>query len=234
MNTYIGTITLKMLVRVRSESIEPATELVKRIACERQGIRPDHLEGVSVAPVVGDAALSADNLRHWQESEAIQRGTTSQQERWLRGVLPESELLEVARGELFRQFGLFAKRTPMGFADIDHPRKAGIWTCLTVPRASGPVTDASKLVTWATVHAPDLREREATTLRALNEAARAAADHPWLQQGPQTAVLRPEVVGVSPREHRGVCQVCEHSVYERSALVSIYWAGRILSREYVL
>ncbi len=233
-NTYQGTITVRIPLRVESTSTVAAAELLRRIACERQGIREEHIESVFATPVLGEALQTSDNHRAWQESRALERGTVSQRERHAAGVLPEQELLELARTELFRPFALFAKRTPMNFASIAHPRNgAGIWKCLATPRASGPVRDANELINWETKHGTELTEREANTLKSINHASREAERHPWLRP-PVLGIVSPEVVGVSPREHVGTCQVCSCTTYERSALVSIYWAGRTLSREYVL
>jgi len=249
--TYESTVTLRILVRVEAPSVDAAVERAKAFACQRQGIRAEHIDNAWATPIQGDALRSAENLRAWQESQAVnQHGSASQRERWLAKCLPEAELLDLARGQLFRPFALFQKRTPMGFAAIDHPRNAGnLWRCLTIPRASGPVSDPNELVRWETLHSPELTAREHDTLRLLNDHAREVAMHPWLRQAPVVewrdgvpvdlgragvGARMPEVVGVSPREHRGSCTVCTGSVYERSALVSIYWAGRVLSREYVL
>lgn len=238
-NSYMGTITLKMTIRVQADSTEAATAALKTIACHRQGIRPEHIDSAWVTPILGTDVLTAENFRSWQEWQALTRGSPSQRERWAAGTLPDQELLDLARGELFRPFALFGKRTPMGFSDIKHPVSAGgIWKCLGVPRASGPVTDANKLVAWQTKLNPELDEREHAMLQGLNARALEVASHPWLRQCSPAAqasgARMPEVIGVSPREHSGTCTVCDSTVYERSALVSIHWAGRVLSREYVL
>lgn len=237
--TYQTTITLRVVLRVQSTSVDAATAQGRAIACQRQGIRAEHIENAWATPLQGEELRTAENLRAWQESQAVtQHGSSSQRERWLGGSLPESELLDMARGHLFRGFALFQKRTPMGFAAIDHPRSAGnLWKCLTISRPSGPIRDGNELVTWETIHSPELTEHEHATLRCLNDHASELATHPWLRQSPvatNPGTKMPEVIGVSPREHRGTCSVCQRTVYERSALVSIYWAGRVLSREYVL
>lgn len=237
-NTYMGTVTLTMRLRVQAPTVEAATEALKALACQRQGIRAEHIDSAWVTPILGTDALTAENLRAWQESQALMRGTQSQRERAATGTLPEQELLDLARNELFRPFSLFGKRTPMGFSDIKHPVSAGgVWKCLNVPRASGPVTDPAGLITWNTKNAPELDEKEHGVLQALNLRAQEVAAHPWLRQcspAAHTAARMPEVIGVSPREHVGTCTVCQNTTYERSALVTIYWAGRVLSREYVL
>ena len=238
-NAYMGTVTLTMKIRVQADSTEAATAELKQIACQRHGIRPEHIDGAWVTPVLGTESMTAENFRAWQESQALLRGTSSQRSRWAAGSLPETELLDLARNELFRTFSFFMKRTPMGFSDIKHPTSAGgIWTCLNVPRASGPVSDPIQLITWNTRLCPDLTETEHALLQSLNDKAREVATHPWLRQCSAAAQVAgakmPEVIGVSPREHVGTCNICQRSTYERSALVSVYWAGRTLSREYVL
>lgn len=241
-NTYRARVTLKMELLVQSDSIETASADTKRVVLERQGIRPEHIEHMTLAPVLGPDLLTATNLIAWQESEAIQRGTASQQARYSAGTLPEQELLDIARAELFRPLALFAKRTPMGFAGISHPRAKGLWQCLTVPRASGPVKDPSELVTWGTLPSPDLTESEHDTLKAVNDRAQEITRHAWMTRGQEIARVEarrmynpmPEVVGVAPREHWGVCKVCGQKASQRSVLVSVYWAGRTLSREYLL
>jgi len=238
-NRYLAEITVKIRFPLESTSTDAAQAEARRLATERQGIAPSCIDNVWVTPLTRSDVLSGDNLRAWQELAALKAcGSPSQIRRWEGGTLPEDELLDMVRTTLFRPLGLFGRRTRMGFTAIDHPRTRGIATCLTVPRASGPVKHPDELVAWRTIPNPALTDSEHRTLRAINEAAAEIRQHPWLQQCSPASLaagaVMPELVGVAPREHEGQCKVCSRATFERSALVTVHWAGRNLSREYTL
>lgn len=238
-NRYLAEITVKFRLPVESTSVDTAQTEARRLATERQGINSAHIDNVWITPLTRSDMLSADNLRAWQESTALRQcGSPSQIRRWEAGTLPEDELLDMVRTVLFHPLGLFSRRTRMGFTVIDHPRLRGVATCLTVPRASGPVKHPDELVDWRTIANPPLTESEHRALRSLNDAANEIRQHPWLRQCAPAALaagaVMPELVGVAPREHEGRCKVCDRATFERSALVTVHWGGRNLSREYTL
>lgn len=228
---YHADITLRMRILVTSTSTEAAMEEAKRAALRRPGVRPEHLANVYVTPLSEAEQREQGNLHAWQERQALaDRGTSDQRLRWITCLLPEEELLHIARAELFRPFGLLTKRKPLLFADIDHPKNSsGIWTCLKVP-ICGPTSNKSlsDLVDWATVPNPTLTEHEHRSLLRVHAGTLEVLRHPWMKGAGN------DVVSVEVREHTGTCKMCGRGTYERSALVTVQWAGRNLSREYVL
>lgn len=166
--------------------------------------------------------LHRNNLIFWQESVVIERmATPEQRERWVHGTLPVVDLLHLARTELFRVFAGFVKRQALQPWDIPHPRTGGGWACATYGE------DLDTKVQWQTREAEPTTLEWMTLMRIRSVATGLATTHPWLAQTESP-------VTVNPREHRGVCQVCGRDVSHRSALMSIQWAGRTLSREYLL
>ncbi len=225
MTAYHADVTVRFRLLVEGHSIESAESAARQAACLRPGIR-GNISGIFVAPLTVMEQLNIDNLRTWQEMEAVRtRGNDAQRERWGACCLPEDELLELARQVLFEPLALFMKRQRLLFASIPHPRAAnGIWTCV-----SGAVASRlDSLVDWSTATNPELSAGEWKTLQQVLDAAWTIGRHPWMRLSP------PEAVSVQPREHRGVCKRCDGAVVEHTALVSIQWAGRTLSREYVL
>lgn len=229
MPAYHADITLQLHLLVDSTDLDAAHHAAKTAACLRPGIRAEQISGIYCEPLSPQEERDLANLCAWQESEALRtHGDASQRQRWLAGVLPESELLEVARRELFRSFVLLAKRRRMTFADIPHPKEAGIWTCLKMPRdVRFIVRDSNDLVDWSTEPNPALTATEHRTLLAIQEASQEAQRHPWLRKAREAAE-------VQIRGHRGVCKVCRREARDKSALVTVRWAGRTLSREYAL
>lgn len=224
---YHADITIRFRIPVESTDLDSATEIAKRAALRRPGIRPQDLQSVHLSRL-SDLELEELGNRHaWQEHEAVTRaGTADQCTRWVECALPEEELLTIARAELFRPF-LLAKRRPMVFADIPHPTDhRGVWTCLQ-PDPKTP-RDVSALVTWETLPSPSLTAAEYRTLCHIHEIAARVQEHPWMKG------TSGEAVSFEAREHRGTCKKCGGMAYERSALVTVLWAGRKLSREYVL
>lgn len=229
---YHADVTLRMRIMVTSTSTDAALEDARRAALRRPGVRPEHITGVHVTPLSDAEQRELGNLHAWQERQALHdRGSSDQRTRWISCLLPEEELLHIARSELFRPFGLLVKRRPMAFADIDHPKNtSNLWTCvpkMPVPGRNVP-RDLSELVDWATVPVASLTEDEHRTLLRVHEGAAEVLRHPWMKNAGN------DVVCVEVREHTGTCKMCGRGTFERSALVTIMWAGRNLSREYVL
>jgi hypothetical protein len=227
-NRYHADITLRLRLPIDAADMDSAEQQARSAALRRPGVRPEHLHTVNVTRL-SDLELEELGNRHaWQEHETVRScGTFDQRTRWTECVLPEEELLGIARAELFRPFGMLEKRRPMVFADIPHPTDTrGVWTCLQpVPKIP---KDASALVTWETLPGPCLTQAEYRTLCRIHEIAAEVQGHPWMKGASA------EAVSFEAREHRGTCKKCGGMTYERSALVTVLWAGRRLSREYVL
>jgi hypothetical protein len=193
----------------------------RRLTASRPGGASADIVKVDVRPLTADERLSRDNLRTWQEMEALDRGSSSQRQRWRAGNLAEEELLLLAREELFRPFALFQRRPRRGPAAISHPvNPDGTWQC---------VREGAVPISWATY--PDPIDLDADQWQSVQRILRAMAEarrHAWLSS------CLPTSVRCALREHRGVCGVCGRTASDASALIGIDWAGRLLSREYLL
>jgi hypothetical protein len=145
----------------------------------------------------------------WIEDEMLKRGTDNQRERWLAGLLPEAELLSLARYELFLPFASFRRWVKLDAGDVRHER-----TC------NGGVVAF-------TTHTPGhLTHDEWSVLKRLTTAV-SLANNGYLAESKVTATL-------TLVEHVGRCNVCAAEVFGRAANIRIEWAGRPLSREYTL
>lgn len=136
------------------------------------------------------------------------RGTANQLERHDAGLLPDDELLLLARTVLFAPFAGFRRWVKLAPADLMHRR--------------GCHGD----VTFTTRPAPDLDAGEWSMFKTIRDIVDEANDN----------VLREHHTSgdVSIVEHVGDCQVCGAQVSAKSASIRIEWAGRPLSREYSL
>jgi hypothetical protein len=173
-------------------------------------LTPHNVYDLALSPMAVTEMIERDHHKQWQEHAAARLGTPNQLARFERGVLPEAELLTLARNELFEPFSLFLRRRRMVDADIHD----------TEPCAGS--------VIWSTTPNPKLTDRQWRTWRDIQDALNTAMQHPWLYLSSR------DDGGVQMLEHRGTCPACQGQKAHQSALVSIVWAGRTLSREYLL
>jgi len=136
-------------------------------------------------------------------------GTDSQRERYAARLLPEDELLALARAQLFAPFASFRRWEKLQLQDVRHER-----TC------SGGV------VAFATSPPDSLTHDEWSTFkRTLTAIDAANAGHlRWHGVTAEATLV----------EHVGRCSVCAAEVFGRAVNIRIEWAGRPLSREYTL
>lgn len=154
------------------------------------------------------------------ELAAVKLGTKNQQERFAAGLLPEDELLALARAELFRPFDGYrrwAKDTKVRASEIRHKRDC--------EEASDPMTSDEAIV-FETCLAGDLTHDEWEVYREMGCARDEAAKHPWLAS--MASVV------IEPIAHFATCTVCQGEASRMSVKIIIEWAGRKLTREYVL
>lgn len=164
--------------------------------------------------------MTPDNLTTWQELEALKLGTLNQRERWLAKLLPEDELLALARTALFAPLGEFKRwsnKRDLRAGDLTHTASC--------PELVYPAHERS--VRFETVPAVELGADEWDVLKAIQHAAQRIGAHPWLEHTKAAAA-------VESREHRATCEKCGAQAFRAVALVSVPWAGRTLTREYVL
>lgn len=162
-----------------------------------------------------DKVSRIDHTRTWLELEALKLGTQSQRDRWRDNLLPEEEILKLARDELYKPL-----------ADIPRWTK----THKLKPHDVRHMTDCALVahtVQMSVEPAGALDENAYESLRRVRDAIKVALDHPWCQ----TADLG---FAVLPRMHVAECLLCHAKEYRFSVLVTCKWADRILTREYAL
>lgn len=224
---YNASVHLTLHFTVDDPSAEEASATVRELVSRRPGIREVDISGVVVRPMSTTELLRRDNLVTWQEMEAVRLGTEDQRERYGAGALPDEELCRIARSVLFTAFDGFLPRKKLTASAIGHPRRqdSQVWLCATPGAADHSAFPIP--VTWSTMPSPVLTPSEWVTLTRMNRAVNDTNRHPWLVDAPISATI-------ATRIHKGVCQRCQREAAQASALVTIAWAGRTLSREYVL
>lgn len=188
-----------------------------------------------LAPYGGDPLkkLAADNIRTWLEIEAIKEGTDRQRDLYLRGELPEDEMLTIARAVLFKGFGKFSRwaksHALVGMAkDLRHAVFCKLHTTKPEIAAAAVRLNVEGMVGFedAPFDANEATSVELSNLKSLRECAEAAQMHPWLVRTDGT-------VRVEPITHWLYC-TCEAETARSSARVVIKWGERELVREYAL
>ena len=144
------------------------------------------------------------------ELDIVKLGSADQKERWHAGTLPEDELLSLARGVLFAPFNDIPRWQMLEPEEVHHTRDCR----------------ASKAVEFMVVDRVRLTRSEWATLNRISALTIVASDLAFLQD-----VLAFEV---KLRCHLARCSACHAEIDGMSALVSVSWAGRTLSREYAL
>lgn len=207
---FKANITLNLTLTVESGT-HVGAELLARLRAPRVAITSEHITAVSVTSLSVDEMLQHDHHRLWQERQAAGVGKPNQLARYERGSLPEQELLALARNELFEPFAVpFRRRQRMTATDIHDDE---------------PCTGE---VIWSTIPNPRLTDRQWRTWRHIEDTLADAMSHPWMYLSSR------EDGTAQMLEHRGSCPACMGHRAHQSALVSIVWAGRTLSREYLL
>lgn len=156
------------------------------------------------------------------ELEAVATGTPEQVRRYHAGLLPEDELLALARAELFAPFSLLRRWSngrDLRPGNVRHVKGCG------AAAAGGPFLD--RAVTFETSAATEITAADHVQLEAIRDLAHGASRHPWCQADKVA-------FQVEPRAHWGTCSSCGRETVKHTAIVSIVWAGRTLSREYSL
>lgn len=183
-------------------------------------IRQSVADGIGVRDgmrITGFARLRAaiDRLDEL-EAAATELATPTQRDRMAESLESrEVELMTIVRYELFRPFTEFRKRVRLRSAALAHTEEC-----------ASPQPE----ITWSTSRPPTLVGAE--TFRQMTTAAETAAKHPWLTTLTDQA-LRAYKIRLEQRYHHGVCNTCGAEVGQHAVLVTIPWAGRALTREYV-
>lgn len=146
------------------------------------------------------------------ELAVLEGASDNQRERYDAGLLPEDELLTLARAELFKAFDGI-------------PR----WSWNKHVRDLRHASDCATKDTSPAYEQCDVGEVTATEWENLKLVTRAASEtnhHPWLDRTGNCVV--------EAAAHWLTCPTCKAEMYKVSAKVTIHWAGRALVREYNL
>jgi hypothetical protein len=162
--------------------------------------------------------LKTDNVITWLELRALEHGTDNQMERWLAKMLPEDELTALARNEIFAGFVPFTRWKNITELDADndirHEPDCGV--AFNVPG-----------IDFRTVHATKLDHDQWETWKRLADVMKTIqTTHSW-------CVNADTVLSAEPRIHIATCK-CKRQALYHTALVTVAWAGRVLTREYKL
>lgn len=214
---YRGEVIVRISVALDAYGQQDAETRARRIVGARSRIRSEEIASVSMMPMTVAQRVDYDNLCVWQETEALAIGTSSQRARWQNGCLPDEELLLLVRAELFRPFALVPRRSRKGPAAIQHD--GDMAAC---------AVDGAIPVRWSIDDDPELSDGHWATLQRILTGCEEARRHAWLRHAPPTCVR------VAVRGHHGECLTCHGTFSEIAAMVEIEWAGRHLTREYVL
>lgn len=219
MPKFKATVAMAMDVVVHGESSNEAASHALAIVLANPFLRKSEVSSIQVIPVVAEIAgplLHDANVSYWQESLAIELGTTRQRALWERAQLPEGELSEIARSVLFAPFKGCRRRVRMGSSAVHRSSKPSDAECSGIIHWSSKPCQLAELAAW-----------EVVPLHRVLKLAEEASNHPWLRATPHN-------FEVEVRQHVGTCEVCNRTAADTSALVSVRWASRTLSREYAL
>lgn len=204
-----GTDTRMLL---RDYIVRACAELRRRRAAE-----PSFASSIAPHETI-DKYLHETNTRTWLEHEAIKLGSTNQKERYAAGVLPQEELLALARGHLFAGMEGCERWKALGYGAVHH-----VGDCRSrVDIMSAPL----KVGGEAGIQAMDHNTWTAYS-KIINTIGGIAETHPWLAP-----------IGIKPwsciYDHVATCDKCKSRASKRSIKITIPWAGRNLVREYSL
>jgi len=150
-----------------------------------------------------------NELRSVEAAFVRNHGTDNQYERLTAGLLPEVELLSLARYELFLSFAPFRRWQKLEVGDVRHDRSC-----------NGGVVEFSTSTPGSLTH------DEWSLFKQITGAVDAA--NGGALNGHRTNAT------LSIVEHVGRCLVCQAEAFGRAVNIRIEWAGRPLSREYTL
>ncbi len=148
-------------------------------------------------------------------------GTENQRERWVEGLLPEDELLALARNVLFEPFAEFRRWQKLQLQDVKHERNCTGGTIAFTTRKPDDLT-ADEWALYKKISGVAIDH-----VTRMHELRKAAGGLPYQLTG----ITK---VGGSLVEHVGTCSHCKAECFGRAASIRIEWAGRPLSREYSL
>jgi len=225
---YQAEVILQVRIMVVASNAELAHEVARTAIRARPGVAAGEIQEIWVTPMSAVDHLDLGNIVAWQELEALRtHGAADDRHRWMQQCMPESDLIAIAKRELFRPLATFSRLRQTGFADIDHPKNSrNLWECLLTSKSG-----TANLIELTTLQGPELDMNERGALMRIQECAEHMRAHPWLCVS-NRFVGNP--VSLLVREHRCTCRVCGRSISRKAVLVTAAWAGRHLVNEYIL
>jgi len=163
--------------------------------------------------------LKRENLVTWLELRALELGTPNQMERWIAKLLPEDELTALARKEIFSGLDTFKRWKNVSEEDADADIKhTGMCEAI----------DTRPPLVFDTLPAYHMTHDEWDTMKKIQSIIDTTAKrHVWCADGGCTIKMKPQA-------HNATCARCNKGRSYATALVTVEWAGRTLTREYAL
>lgn len=161
--------------------------------------------------------IRTDNLTTWLEIEALKLGSDNQRERWAAHLLPDDEIAQLARAELYKGF----ERCERWHTSEVRPAMRNKLTGRHTPQCPGVPLE------FEIADVAELAADEWDTLKKLHDLVVAVNMHPWMFRQKAEAQI-------ASFTHWVTCKNCQAEVCRSGAKVSIPWAGRILVREFKL
>lgn len=172
------------------------------------------------------------------ELVCVQRtGTAEQLERFKAGVLPEEELCTLARGELFKRFEALPRwnsrsnrrSASLHMTDVRHDADCGYRKGEHEPFDMWALRlKANGAVRFETTAASEMSASDFAKFKAICAlVSRVNQELPAV-----TKLDNPTPFEAVPKTHWATCTMCAREELRHTALISVHWAGRTLSREY--
>lgn len=165
-----------------------------------------------IDPLTVKAVMQSQNEKRFLEIAALELGDLSQNERYYAGVLPEAELLGLARTSLFKPLDHFRRWRKLEIHHVRHNYSHDL---------------TSDMVTFGTLPVATFSAQQWKIIKAFDSVIATASQHEWVLKFGGMFTME-------TREHTATCHICKASWKRCSVLVSVPWAGRRLSREYDL
>jgi hypothetical protein len=170
-----------------------------------------------------DSLIKDNNMISWLETEALKGGTPNQRERWGANLLPDDELLKLARAELFAGF---EKHKLDRWHN--HDQRKYLRASLRHKQLRTHCTaDEGTLPEYELADVAELEAHQWDRLKTIQAEIRVINGHPWMFHAKQQATVESFTLWAT-------CPRCEVEDCRSYSKVSIPWAGRVLVREFVL
>ena len=166
------------------------------------------------------ASLDRERITAKLEALALEKGSENQRDRHAKKLLPEAELAQLARAELYAPLAGFQRWPMIRAGQVRHD-----YDCRVRYLTLAQQTDLCK---FASGEGGQIDHDAYETLDKIEKAADAIRAHPWLRACAGK-------VDVSVYYHSAQCTLCVGPVVvKHSAIVRVNWAWRVLAREYSL